>query len=125
MKNLWLGVLGLLASCASSTVLMMGQAHPRIAPETVTLYSAPPAHYEVVAIIQAHSNGGWTDQGKLDNALDELKSQAAKIGANGLLIEGMGETSNGAVAVPIGNGMYAGAPNRQQALSAQAIYVTP
>jgi hypothetical protein len=103
---------------------MMNAAHPRIAPEAVKLYAAPPAHYEIVAIIQAHSNSGWSDQGKLDTALEELRSQAAKIGANGLLIEGQGDTTTGAVAVPIGNGMYAAAPNRQQALSAQAIYVT-
>jgi hypothetical protein len=125
MKNALLGVFGLmLVGCASSTVLMVGAAHPRVAPETVKVYATAPAHYEVIAIVNAHSNSGWSDQGKLDNALDELKSQAAKLGANGLLIAGQGQTSNGAVAVPIGNGMYAAAANGQQQVSAQAIFVT-
>jgi hypothetical protein len=51
----------------------------------------PPASYEVIGLVTARSNSGFTDQAKTDGAMNELKEQAARLGANGI---GLGGTSN-------------------------------
>jgi hypothetical protein len=57
------------------------------------LYSKPPAEYEVIGVVRASSQMGLTEQGSMDYAVEELKKQAAAIGANGLLITAVGGRS--------------------------------
>ena len=56
--------------------------------------------------MNASSDAGWTEQGSLDYAIQELKNQAAKLGANGVLVETTGERTSSYVtgnsyAIPI------------------------
>ena len=81
------------AACASGSVVVTGTKRPAIAPSLVQLYSKPPADYEVVGIVKASSEMGFTEQGSTDYAVEELKKQAAAIGANGLLITAVGGRS--------------------------------
>ena len=80
-----------LASCASGTALVTGTTRDPISPETVKIYLKEPANYEIVAIIKAESDAGWTAQGSQDYAVKELKKQAAKLGANGVLLGATGQ----------------------------------
>lgn len=54
---------------------------------------------------------GWTEQGSMDYAVEELKKQAAAIGANGVLINTVGDKGSG----PYGD--------ISQTVSGEAIYV--
>lgn len=108
----------IISSCASGTALVTGTQHPETSPESVVIYTEPPVNYEVVGIVTASSDSGWTDQGRLDYALTELKKQAAKIGANGILLEDVTQTTTGGV---YSYGMYV--PSTSQNLSGKAIYV--
>ena len=108
----------IISSCASGTALVTGVQHPATSPESVILYTEPPANYEVIGIVTASSDSGWTDQGSLEYALKEIKKQAAKIGANGILLENVSQSTSGGV---YSYGMYV--PSTSQNLSGKAIYI--
>ena len=108
----------LLFSCASGTALVTGTQRPSTNPETVIVYTEPPAKYEVIGIVTASSDSGWTEQGDLEYAMAELKKQAAKIGANGVILESVGTSNSGGV---ISYGVYI--PVTAKNVSGKAIYV--
>ena len=49
------------------------------------------ADLEVIGIVNSSSDMGWTEQGSQDYAVREIKYQAAKLGANGVILESTGE----------------------------------
>lgn len=108
----------IILSCASGTALVTGTQHPETSPESVILYTEPPANYEVIGIVTASSDSGWTDQGSLEYALKEIKKQAAKIGANGILLENVSQSTSGGVYY---YGVYF--PSSSQNLTGKAIYI--
>ncbi|MDE6349967.1 MAG: DUF4156 domain-containing protein [Treponemataceae bacterium] len=119
-------VSGCVSVNASGTYLITGTRRKAIDADTVMLYAAFPKQYEIIGIVTATSTTGWTEQSKVDRAVAELKRQAAKIGANGVVVEDMGEISTGSVL--IGNVAVVGnvyAPVTAQKVSGKAIYVAP
>jgi len=111
----------MLTSCASGTAIVTGTTRAPIMPEKVKLYLQPPEKYEVIAIVKASSDAGWTAQGSQDYAVQELKNQAAKLGANGVLLGGTG-TKTSAVGGYGTGAMYA-IPVEAEVVSGHAIYV--
>lgn len=102
--------LAALCACATSHV-MMGQARPPISPTLVQIYFHPPTtRYEEIAMLDTSSRGGFgfTAQGKTDVVLSRLKEEAAKLGANGVLIQGIGEQPGGSVSTGFGQSSYSG-----------------
>lgn len=87
-----------LSGCMTSHV-MLGDAREPISPKSVRIYATPPTEYQEVAMIQSSSKASWavTEQQKLNKALSRMKKQAAGLGANGLLITGIGESNVGGV----------------------------
>ena len=86
-----------LAACASGSAIVTGVTKAPVAPEQVTIYLEPPATFEVIGLVNASSDAGMTEQGSLDYAIAELKKQAAKLGANGVLLLSSGENTTGMV----------------------------
>ena len=130
-----------LAGCAaSSQVVLVGAARPAISPDQVKVYLEPPGTtYEQIANLAASSEGSFaiTAAGKMDKVVERLKQQAAKLGANGLLLHGIGDQTSkppigGAVGYedesahsPYGLGFHAWAFFYQKAGDGIAIYVQP
>src|SRR5947199_247623 len=87
-----------LTGCASSSVLVGTQRAP-IDPSQVRIYLDPPPNYEKVALLDAGSRNSWaiTDQGKTNKVMERLKAEAAELGANGILIGGLGDQQIGSV----------------------------
>jgi len=104
--------------------LVTGAARARIDPASVKIYATPPAHFEEIAIVKAVSGARWTQQGDVDYAVAELKKQAAKLGANGVLLTSTG-TQTGVVGVPVNGGGTAVASTEKQELKGRDIYVRP
>ena len=129
MKYRALSLVLLLSACASGTIVLTGHARAPISADAVTLYVTPPAHYEVIGLVSAHASHGWTDQGRMDKAVAELKEQAANVGANGILVGSAGTGSGGmtGVAVPAGGGgaIFVASNSHDQQISGTAIYVPP
>jgi hypothetical protein len=123
----------LLYSCAitNETSLIVGKQRPAIAPEQVMLYIEPPKKYEIIAIITADAAHDFMSKQALqDIAIQNLKIEAAKIGANGILLDNVGSFNvggSGVVTVPAhgGPGIGVGTFNNRtgKQASGKAIYV--
>ena len=97
---------GLLAGCASGSSRLLAPARPAINPAEVRIYHAPPRHYQEIAVLDATSGARLfhgTLQGE-NEALQRLKEEAAKVGANGVLLTLVGDRSRGAIGVGVGGG---------------------
>ncbi|HEX3847534.1 MAG TPA: hypothetical protein VHV81_09130 [Steroidobacteraceae bacterium] len=94
------GTLALLAACATGSTVLVGPSRPAIAPDQVQVYLHPPAaKYLEIANISASSRGSLAlgSGAKIDKVVERLKVQAAKVGANGVLLHGVGGEASTAV----------------------------
>ena len=123
MKYIFLLVIFLLAGCASGSSIVVGEVREPIEPSQVKLYLEIPETYEIIGIVTASSDAGWTEQGSVDYAVEELKNQAAKLGANGVLIESTG-TQNSTVIGGYGTGYIYAVPVTAKSVTGKAIYVS-
>jgi hypothetical protein len=97
-----------LAGCATSHV-MIGKARPPISPEMVQIYTRPPVkRYEEIAQLDTSSQGSFsfTAQGKTDAVISRLKAEAAKLGANGVILQGIGDQPSGSLGTGGGTESY-------------------
>ncbi len=127
-----------LAACVSSHVLV-GTQRPPIPTDQVRIYLRPPAQrYEEIAILDTSSRYSFsiTAQGSTDAVIHRLKAQAAKLGANGVLLDEVGREATGSVGTGIGTstsgghasfgfGISTSATTFQRTGSGLAIYVEP
>ena len=112
----------LLIGCATGSVVLTGTARPSTDPQSVKLYIEEPKKYDVLGLVEASSDSGWTDQGSQDYAVSELKKQAAKIGANGVLLTTTG-TQTSAITGGYGNGSMWVVPVNAKVVRGTAIFV--
>lgn len=121
----------LLAGCASSSKVMLGQARAPIDPSLVQVYSNAPVGSVEIAQLESTSAAGFGTQGQTDAAVQRLKREAAKLGANGVVIVGVGsERSGGGLSVGggsyggrVGGGLGIGIPTTQKRAAGMAIWV--
>ena len=98
-----------LAACTSSSHVLVGNARPPIAPEQVKVYFEPPPRYEQIATLDASSGSfSFSDQTKTDDAIAKLKAEAAKVGANGILLQGVEKHQTGSIGLGVGGASYGG-----------------
>src|ERR1700722_1987255 len=97
-----------LAACAPSSHILVGAARPPISPSDVKLYLQAPPSFQEVAILNASANSmfGTGGQGSVDKVIQRLKEQAAKLGANGILLEGMSDRETGSLGGGSGSSSY-------------------
>lgn len=95
MKLAALAAILLCTGCANyhSSHVMIGAARPAVDAASVQIYLRPPADYDEIALVTADSRGAlrWSAQGTTDAALERLKREAARLGADGLLDLKIGE----------------------------------
>ena len=79
--------------CIPVSHIIVGETREPVDPSSVELYLDYPEEYEKIALIDAGSNFAFKDpaflfdwQSKMDKATERLKIEAAKLGANGVLI---------------------------------------
>lgn len=88
---------------------MIGKARAPISPDMVQIYTrAPNVPYEEIARLETSSGGSFsfTAQSKTDAVITRLKTEAAKLGANGVLLEGIGDRTTGSVGTGGGSESY-------------------
>jgi len=98
----------ILAGCSTSSHVLIGKARPPISPEQVRVYVQPPARYEQIASLSANSTASLalTGQQNMDKAMERMKAEAAKVGANGILLQGVQDQQSGAIGTGIGSASY-------------------
>ena len=125
----------LLASCGTN-VTMLGPARPAISPAAVRIYQVPPRHYQQIAIINSSAGTTWIfpNHHSLDEAFADLRTEAAALGANGVLLQEVYDQPVGGLSVGGGgfgyghHGFYGGSgsvggPLINRRVQAIAIYV--
>jgi hypothetical protein len=117
-----LAYLLILFGCATGSSIVTGKVRPAINPSDVKLYLEAPSQYETIGIVEASSEVEFSSQAAQDRAVEELKKQAAKIGANGVLIGSTGNKSGDMVGFYSGGMFYAGASEIKTARG-KAIFV--
>ena len=123
----------MLSGCAGSSKVMVGQARPAIDPAQVRIYTVVPAGSQEIAQIEASSAIGFGTQGQTDSAVARLKAEAAALGANGVILMGVG-AGGSPVGMSVGGGSYGrhgggglsvGIPTQQKRAAGVAIWVPP
>ncbi len=96
---------GVLAACASDSIVVVGNQRAPISPAEVKIYSRPPPAFEEIAVLNASTNSVFTTGGQktVDKVIAGLKDQAAKLGANGVILEGFSDSQTGAVGSGVGS----------------------
>jgi hypothetical protein len=93
-----------ISGCVSSHVIV-GKVRPAISPDLVQIYLHPPAgKYEEIALLDSSSRNSFsfTAQGKTNAVIIRLKEEAAKLGANGILLSGVSDQAAGSVGTEFG-----------------------
>lgn len=117
-----------LTGCVSTQSIVTGAAHPALAPEAVRVYAEAPAGSEQVALLTASAGQGYaTAQTTMNLVLKTLKEQAAKLGANGIVIissDIVNTTRAGVGYVNANSGLFFSdsTPEKTTKVQAKAIY---
>ena len=112
----------ILIGCATGSVIVTGNKRPAISPTEVKIYIDSPKQYETIGIIEASSDVEISRQGAQDRVIEKLKSQAAKLGANGVLLSNTGSQSSGTTGV-YSNGFFYADTGTKIVAQGKAIYV--
>ncbi len=134
MKMRWAAaaaVLFVLVGCASTSRVMLGKARAPIDPALVKVYSTPPAGAVEIAQLESSSAVGFGTQGQTDAAVARLKRDAAALGANGVVLMGVGSSGSpvgmsvgaGSYGSHVGGGLGIGIPTTQRRAAGIAIWV--
>lgn len=128
-----LGIVLATGGCASTSKVMLGQARAPVDPARVQIYSTPPAGSVEIAQLESSSAVGFGTQGQTDAAIARLKREAAALGANGVILMGVG-SGGSPVGMSVGAGSYGrhtagglsvGIPTQQKRAAGVAIWVPP
>jgi hypothetical protein len=94
-----------LAACATDSVVVVGNQRAALSPAEVKIYSHPPSAFEEIAVLNASSSSMFTTGGQktVDKVIAGLKEQAAKLGANGIILEGFSDSQTGALGTGVGS----------------------
>jgi hypothetical protein len=130
-------VVGLTGCASPASSVVVGKARPAIPVDQVKLYLSAPKKFEEIALLQSSSMYSWavTEQGKMDAVIATMKAEAAKIGANGILLQSAGTQQAGSVSAgsgtatrvgntAFGSGTALAVPIMFKAGSGVAIFVT-
>lgn len=99
-----------LAGCSTSSHVLLGTPRAPIAPESVRVYMQPPPSYQTIASLDASSQGSLalTSQQNMDKAIERLKREAARLGANGVLLQSVQDRQSGSIGTGVGSASYGG-----------------
>ena len=129
--------LSLLCGYASAGTIIVGEPRPPINPDRVKVYWDAPRKYDRIAIITKGSGGSWifSDSNEVDSAIARIRTEAAKLGANGIILTAIENRSGGGVSIGVGGFGFPGrhvavggstsiyAPIMHKSVQAEAIYV--
>lgn len=95
-----------LAGCASSSSRLVAPARPALNPADVRVYRTAPRHYQEIALVDASSGAHFfhgSPEGEAE-AIQRLREEAARVGANGVIITLLGDRPQGSLGVGVGGG---------------------
>ena len=108
-RSVLLAAVLILTGCVTSHVLV-GTPRKPISPNQVKIYIHPPTEFDEIATLDSSSRVSFTitAQGKTDKALARLKDEAAKLGANGILLQAIEDQAAGSTRTSFGSASASG-----------------
>jgi hypothetical protein len=105
---LGISIFAMMSACAPSSQILVGTVRTPISVAEVKIYSHAPPAFEEVAILNASSKSVFQPGGQraIDKVIARLKEQAAKLGANGIILEGFSDTETGSLGTGVGTDSY-------------------
>ena len=96
------------AACAPSSHILVGTPRPPISPTEVKVYTVPPPQAQQIALLDAHSDSvfGPGGQKSIDKVIELLKTQAAQLGANGIVLGDVSDRQTGSIGTGVGSSSY-------------------
>ena len=94
-------------ACAPTQVLT-GTVRPPVPVAEVVIYSVAPPNFEQIAVLSASSKTAFTVGGQkaIDKVVKRLTVQAAKLGANGLILEDFSDEQSLSLGTGVGSDSY-------------------
>lgn len=92
------GLLIFFAGCSSGTIVEQGPERQPVIDnwENMYVYLSPPSNYQVIGIVTGKGRG-FSDEGKMENAMEGMKEEARDAGATGVLLQTAGTATVGAI----------------------------
>ncbi|HEX3913447.1 MAG TPA: hypothetical protein VHW71_08070 [Steroidobacteraceae bacterium] len=97
-----------LAACATSSQTLTGAVRAPIAPAEVRVYTQAPEHFEEIAELSASRDSFSSAGGEraIARMIESMRWQAAKLGANGLLLEDFSDANGVSLGTGVGSQTY-------------------
>jgi hypothetical protein len=108
VKKATIGLVLMLAGCAASSVLVTGAVRSAISPDAVRIYTSSPGAFEEIAVLSASRRTVSSAGGEkaIERVIDQMRAEAAKLGANGLLLEDFSDSQSLSVGTGVGSDTY-------------------
>lgn len=103
-----IALIPMLAGCASSSQTLTGSPRAPVSPSDVRVYTQAPQSFEEIAVLSASRKSVSSAGGEraIEKMIDTMRSQAAQLGANGLLLEGFSDSDPVALGSGVGSQTY-------------------
>jgi hypothetical protein len=97
-----------MAGCASSSQTLTGLPRAPLSPTAVRVYTQAPQSFEEIAVLSASRKSVSSAGGEraIEKMIETMRSQAAQLGANGLLLEDFSDSDPVAVGTGVGSHTY-------------------
>jgi hypothetical protein len=103
-----IALVSMLAGCATSSRTLTGSPRAPLSPTDVRVYTQAPQSFEEIAVLDASRKSMTTAGGlrAIEKMIETMKSQAAEVGANGLLLEDLSDSNAVALGTGVGSQTY-------------------
>jgi hypothetical protein len=97
-----------LLACATSSQVLTGVPRSPVSPTAVRVYTQAPRSFEEIAVLRASRKSASSAGGEraIAKMIAEMRTQAAQLGANGLLLENFSESDPFAIGTGVGSQTY-------------------
>jgi uncharacterized lipoprotein YajG len=103
-----IALMPILTGCATSSRTVTGSPRSPLSPTDVRVYTQAPRSFEEIAVLGASRKSVTTAGGvrAIEKMIETMKFQAAELGANGLLLEDLSDSSAIALGTGVGSQTY-------------------
>jgi uncharacterized protein YbjQ (UPF0145 family) len=97
-----------LHGCAPAAPLLTGTPRPSISPSEVKVYLQPPTQFQEIASLSATGRSVFGSGGSkaIERVIEGLKSEAAKLGANGVILGEITDQETRSIGTDLGGETY-------------------
>jgi hypothetical protein len=103
-----IALMPMLAGCATSSRTLTGTPRPALSPIEVKVYTQAPQSFEEIAVLGASRRSVTSAGGEraIEKMINAMKSEAAALGANGVLLENLSDSDPLAIGTGVGTQTY-------------------